>query len=230
MSRPQGLPSARPQLSTLSLSILKVRLGNCRRVWGPYHFRNSLSASPLFSRPASAPSTSAFRRFSPLRMPMASGSMLMFWSRMRYLSLAAPSLACWSSSETSSFTKATPLPCCSAWKAWGPVSKVTTSTFGTALRMLGSWVPPLIVTTFLPASAARLLMPLSALTSTFWPVTKVVSEKSMTASRSLLCVRDAASRSTWPCCSSGMRAATASCLICSLTPSRAAMAWARSTS
>jgi hypothetical protein len=33
------------------------------------------------------------------------------------------------------------------------VSKVTTSTLGTALRMLGSCVPPLTVTTFLPASA-----------------------------------------------------------------------------
>ena len=44
---------------------------------------------------------------------------------------------------------------------------------------------------------------LAFFTMTFWPVTKVVSEKSTCASRSLLCVSDAASTSTWPCCSSG---------------------------
>ncbi len=96
--------------------------------------------------------------------------------------------------------------------------------------MLGSCVPPLTVSTFLPASCGTSVMPLLFLTSTFWPVTKVVSEKSICDSRSLLCVSEAASRSTRPCCSSGMRAATASCLNTGLTPIFFAMALPMSTS
>ncbi len=61
-------------------------------------------------------------------------------------------------------------------------------------------------------------MPLSLRTITRWPVTKVVREKSTTASRSRVWVRAAARMSTRPCCSSGMRAATASCLTVSFTP------------
>ncbi|MNV68708.1 hypothetical protein D3C71_1615770 [compost metagenome] len=110
------------------------------------------------------------------------------------------------------------------------MSKDTTVTVGTAFLMFTSIELPLAVDTRLPARSATSLMPLPALTSTFWPATNVVSEKSICASRSLLCVRDAASRSMWPCCNSGMRAASVICLNTGLTPSLAATALPRSTS
>ncbi|MNN97814.1 hypothetical protein D3C81_2170540 [compost metagenome] len=71
---------------------------------------------------------------------------------------------------------------------------------------------------------------LFALTITFWPVMKVVSEKSIWPSRSLLCVSDAASKSMRPCCNSGMRAASVICLKTGFTPSFCATARPMSTS
>ena len=91
-------------------------------------------------------------------------------------------------------------------------------------------VEPFTVNTFLSASCESFVMPLDFLTITFWPVMKVDSEKSICASRSLLWVREAVSRSTRPCCSSGMRAATASWRSTGLTPMLLATALQRSTS
>ena len=84
--------------------------------------------------------------------------------------------------------------------------------------MLVSWVPPRTVTTFLPASWGSAVMPLPARTMTFEPVTKWVSAKSTCDSRSLLWVSVAASTSTWPCCSSGIRLDTDICLKRGVTP------------
>jgi len=74
------------------------------------------------------------------------------------------------------------------------------------------------------------LQALSRLTMTLWPVTNVVSEKSITASRCRVWVRVAASRSTCPCCSSGIRAPTAICLTVAVTPILRATTRQRSTS
>ena len=56
---------------------------NFSRVFGPYHFWNSLSASPDFSRSRSTPSTTPLTPVSPLRMPSASASVLMLCGMIR---------------------------------------------------------------------------------------------------------------------------------------------------
>ncbi len=190
---PAGEGGTRDQ-SILSLSSLKSRVWKPEAVFGPYHFTKIFSARPTSRARAALSSTTALK--AGLALLDADGQRLgaevLLEHHVLGLLRAELGVAAQQRGLVVDVAQPTPLPCCSAWKACWLCVEGHDLGRGHGLADVGLWVPPRMVSTFLPPSCDTSAMPLFFFTMAFWPVTKVVSEKSICASRSLLCVRPAA--------------------------------------